>query len=90
MAKLIRSHTECGYRKMGTCLHDDSTIVDCAPLGEQNFPTGCPLEDGCSSLGSKPNIQTVKLVDPCDTCTIINETLCNDCAYNKKIDDNNE
>ena len=53
MAKLIHSHIECGYKLMGMCLHETmgrhkllSAKIQCNPMGEENFPRCCPLEDG--------------------------------------------
>lgn len=54
MSKIIHSHTECGYRKMCTCLHEESFVMDCIPLGEDNFPEGCPLENGITTNQNKP------------------------------------
>jgi hypothetical protein len=55
MAKLIRSHIECGHRVIGLCLYNTDNIniigkviKDCQPTEEQNFPDNCPLEDGIS------------------------------------------
>lgn len=47
MAKLIRSHIECGHRAHEKCFHSDRKhIVDCKPKGECIFPFTCPLEEG--------------------------------------------
>jgi hypothetical protein len=53
MAKLIRSHNECGYKLMGMCLYQTmgmhkllSAKNQCNPVGEENFPKCCPLPDG--------------------------------------------
>ena len=60
MAKLIRSHNECGYRLMGLCLHDTmgkhkllSAKTPCNPKGEENFPKCCPLEEGITKPKKK-------------------------------------
>jgi hypothetical protein len=53
MAKLIRSHIECGHRLIGLCLYntDIGKVIKeykhyCQPTEEQNFPDNCPLENG--------------------------------------------